>query len=64
MSKNSKENACLDFTAIVLNVNIGHNQDILDQCRLLYEYSHFLGTIRKCAEDSDGNIADAIDKAV
>lgn len=59
-----KESACLECIATVLNVNIGHNQEILDQCRLLYEYSYFLQTVRKCVEDSEGNKADAIDKAV
>lgn len=50
-----KESACLECIATVLNVNIGHNLEILEQCRLLYEYSYFLQAVRKCAQDSEGN---------
>lgn len=38
---------CLEFTAVVLNINIGHNRELLDRCRILWEYSSFIGYIRE-----------------
>ena len=59
-----KENACLECTAVVLNVNTGHNAEITKQCRLLYEYTCFLATARQCIQDSGKSKAEAIDEAV
>ena len=55
---------CLECTATVLNVNTGHNQDILEQCHLLYEYVRFLETVRKYSRKASCTVAEAIDLAV
>lgn len=54
----------LECTAVVLNVNTGHNQEILDQCRLLYEYACFLETVRRYVKESSCTMEEAIDHAV
>lgn len=37
----------LECTAVVLNINYGHNKEIMEGCRKLYEYSFFVEEIRK-----------------
>lgn len=59
-----KSVSCLECTAVVLNVNTGHNQEILDQCRLLYEYACFLETVRRYVKESSCTMEEAIDHAV
>lgn len=59
-----KESACLECTAIVLNVNTGHNPKVLAQCRLLYEYASFLETVRNYAKSPSYTMEQAIDLAV
>lgn len=33
---------CLECKAVMLNINRGHNQDLLEKCRRLWEYSEFI----------------------
>lgn len=37
---------CMEFTALMLNINLGHNKKIMEQCRQLEEYSLFIDRIR------------------
>ena len=37
---------CMEFTAIMLNINLGHNKELMEQCRLLKEYATFIAQIR------------------
>lgn len=37
---------CLECTATVLNINYGHNEELMKQCRKLYEYSYLVNQIR------------------
>ena len=59
----NKSASCLEFTATVLNINTGHNPQILEQCHLLYEYARFLEIVRLYLKDSSYNTAEAIDLA-
>ncbi len=53
----------LECVATVLNINYGHNQDILNACRKLYEYSYLIEEIRK--ELAQGyTLSAAIDRAI
>lgn len=40
------EAACLEFKAIVLNINFGYNKELMEKSRKLYEYSKFIYHIR------------------
>ena len=37
---------CLECIAQVLNINLGHNQNLMDSCRKLYEYAFLIEQIR------------------
>lgn len=39
--------SCAEFTAHVLNINDGHNQELMAACPVLQEYSKYIATIRK-----------------
>ena len=43
---NTLEDAALDCHAEVLNINYGHNREIMGKCRKLEEYSIFIGKVR------------------
>lgn len=36
----------LECTALLLNINVGHNQKLMEKCRILKEYAQFIHTIR------------------
>lgn len=40
-------NQFLDFKAVMLNINYGYNQELMNRCRPLKEYAIFVDTIRK-----------------
>ena len=63
-SFNDKSSSCLEFTATVLNINTGHNEQLLEQCHLLYEYARFLEAVRKYLKNPSYNTAEAIEQAV
>ncbi len=53
----------LECVATVLNVNFGHNPDIMNACRKLYEYSFLIEEIRK--ELRQGyTLSAAVDRAI
>ena len=54
---------CLECTALVLNINYGHNKELMKACHKLYEYAYFIQTVREFL--GDGLTRDAaIDRAV
>lgn len=44
--RNKEETPALECIATVININMGHNKELLQQCRPLYEYSYFIDLIR------------------
>lgn len=44
--KHDGEEACLECTATMLNINYGHNKELMNACRELYEYSYLIEEIR------------------
>lgn len=42
-----KKAPCLECIATVININWGHNQELMAQCRRLYEYAFLIDQIRK-----------------
>ncbi len=43
---------CLEIRAIMLNINWGHNREIMDQCKRLGEYARCIALIRQYEEES------------
>ena len=38
---------CLECTSLMLNINYGHNNELLEKCRRLKEYAIFVDTVRR-----------------
>lgn len=57
------ETAAIQCQAVVLNINLGYNSDILQNCKKLGEYAQFIACIRKYLDDGL-HISEAIDVAV
>lgn len=53
----------LEVIAHVININIGHNVELLDKCRELFEYSTFIDRIRTALKNCDSKEA-AIEEVV
>ena len=37
----------LECTAIMLNINYGYNQELMEKCQTLHDYSYFVETVRQ-----------------
>lgn len=59
---------CLECVATVLNINAGHNKELMEKCRILYEYAEFVAIMRRHLENAGGrgsmNETEAVDKAI
>ena len=51
-----------EWTAIMVNINYGYNQALMDRCRPLKEYAVFVGRIRDYAPEM--GLDEAVDRAV
>ena len=56
------DNPELELKVTVLNINIGKNKKVLEQCKTLYKYSVFVDRVRKNLESQ--NIDEAVENAV
>lgn len=55
---NVNQKPCLECTATMLNINYGHNRELMDKCQRLKEYSLFVEIVRKhCQNEKDRNRA-------
>ncbi len=57
------ENAAIDCHAVVLNINCGHNRELMQKCRKLEEYSIFIYKVREYI-DRKMTIREAVDRTV
>ena len=57
------EAPCLECTATMLNINYGHNQELMKHCRRLEEYSIFVQCVREYIQ-SESSVEDALEKAI
>ena len=55
--------ACLECCATMLNINYGHNYELMEKCRRLEEYSVFVAEVRKALKEG-GNQRQAVDDAI
>ena len=46
----------------MLNINYGHNQELLQMCQPLNEYAHFINLVREYSKSM--NAKEAIDLAI
>ena len=58
----SKENAALNCKAIVLNINLGYNKEVMEKCKKLKEYAQYIARVRDYL-DANYDIETAINKA-
>ena len=58
-----KENAALECTAVVLNINLGYNKVIMERCKKLKEYAQFIAKVWEYL-DAEYEIESAINEAI
>ena len=51
----------LELKAVLLNINPGHNQELLDSCKTLRDYSEYTARVRRYAKQM--NLEDAVERA-
>lgn len=54
---------CLECAAIMLNINYGHNREIMEKCKRLEEYAFFVSVVRKYVQEESDRQA-AVTRAV
>ena len=59
----SSHQPCLQCTAVMLNINYGHNLALMEKCQRLKEYSIFIDTVRSCSKETN-DLRSAVTKAV
>lgn len=58
------DGGCLECEAIMLNINYGHNRELMEKCRRLEEYALFIAAVRMFVEDNTLSLGDAITQAI
>jgi len=57
----------LEVRAVMLNINWGHNQELMEHCKRLQEYSQCIATIReygKTYADREEGVTKAVDRCI
>ena len=52
----------LDLKVLMLNVNQGHNSELMEVCHTLWEYAEYTDRVRKYAKEQP--IAEAVERAI
>lgn len=64
-SRNAQyEDGCLECWARMLNINYGHNRELMQKCRRLEEYAIFVSKVREHTMNNPKNPSEAIERAV
>ena len=64
-SRNAQyEDGCLECWARMLNINYGHNRELMQKCRRLEEYAIFISKVREHTTRDPKNLSEAIERAV
>ena len=61
--QSGEKKGCMEYECIVLNINYGKNQEIMEKCRTLKEYALLIAEIRKY-EKEEKNIEKAVERAI
>lgn len=54
--------AALECNVMVININLGHNEELLENCKILWEYAYFVNEVRENQEHGF-SIEEAVRKA-
>ena len=57
------EEAALECTAIMLNINYGYNRELMEKCQTLHDYSYFVETVRQGVRAGKA-LEEAVDEAI
>ena len=57
-----QERPALELAVLVYNINLGHNQELLDTCCLLKEYAQYVEQVRTFAKEM--SFVEAVEQAV
>ena len=60
---NGEKEPCLECQTLMLNINYGHNRELMKKCRRLEEYAIFVDTIRK-NQAKGQDLQEAVEAAV
>lgn len=60
---NSEEESALECTAIMLNINYGHNRELMEKCQVLHDYSYFVEEVRRGMQ-SGKTLEEAVDDTI
>ena len=59
-----QDSYCLECVATVLNINAGHNRQLMEDCSLLWQYASFVSKVRRYLEMYPEDLEGAVDRAV
>jgi hypothetical protein len=59
---NNNIKGCIELEVLQLNINYGHNKEIMEKCRVLGEYAAFIGKVKRYQKNM--TIEEAVDRAV
>ena len=62
--KNPSKDPDLELRVQVLNINEGHNTELMEKCRTLKEYAQFVACVRRHVQEENGDLDTAMEKAV
>ena len=57
------DGSCLELTATMYNINFGHNQKLMEQCKTLSDYAYFVSRVRYYNNEKGYSIEKAVDRA-
>jgi len=49
--------ACVEFRSIMLNINLGHNKQLMEKCNLLKAYAQYVHKVRTYSQTMEAGIA-------
>ena len=58
---NNEIKGCMEIEVVQLNINYGHNKEIMEKCKILGEYAVFVGKVKNYSKTL--SIEEAVDKA-
>lgn len=61
--RKSDEEPALECTAIMLNINYGHNRELMEKCQVLHDYSYFVEEVRRGMQ-SGKTLEEAVDDTI
>lgn len=53
----------LECTAVMLNINYGHNEELLSKCKRLKDYAYFVAKVKELKK-TEVSLKDAVDRAI